>query len=219
MGGLCFITGTAAAFAGQVEAASQPVISYTVEPSDTLWGISRSCGITVGTLKNLNGLRTDTIYVGEHLNVPEQQVSETTDGGGRSQAPAPTPHIPGLPTRLIPVYKAAARPYHVPWTVLAAIHKTETGFAVSDCPKSSDGAEGPFQFMPSTFQAYAVKGPGHHGIPSIQNVSDAASTAAHMLEVDGFAKNPRAALFAYNHSTAYVHQILTLAGLHPRRQL
>lgn len=211
MGGLCFITGTTAALMEKVDAASLHGNRYAVHSSDTLWGISRCYGLSVGTLKQLNDLRTNTIYVGELLKLPGHGSFHLSHR--RANASVPAPHIPGLPSRLIPVYEAAARPYHVPWTVLAAIHKTETDFATSHCPESTAGAKGPFQFMPSTFRAYAVKAPGHRGTPNIQNLSDAASTAAHMLAQDGFSKNPQAAIYDYNHSSYYVHQILSLAGL------
>jgi cell wall-associated NlpC family hydrolase len=66
------------------------------------------------------------------------------------------------------------------------------------------------KMIPSTFAAYAVDGDGD-GNADIQNVADAIFTAAHMLAEEGFNKNPRQAIYAYNHSDAYVNHVLLLA--------
>lgn len=41
--------------------------TYVVEKGDTLWGISKENGLTVNELKSLNGLKSDTITVGQKL--------------------------------------------------------------------------------------------------------------------------------------------------------
>jgi LysM repeat protein len=43
--------------------------SYTVKPGDSLYGIARKYNTTVSDLKNSNNLRSDSIYVGQILNV------------------------------------------------------------------------------------------------------------------------------------------------------
>ena len=211
MGVVCLIPWGTSGFGHRVDAAPLSAKLYTVQPSNKLWGISRFYKTTNGAVRALNGFQSNTISVDEHLKLRER--IRRLRARVVSVPSRLTPHISGVPSQLIPVYKAAARPYHVPWTVLAAIHKTETDFATANCPTSRDGAKGPFQFMPSTFREYAVNLPGRHGIPSIQNVADAAATAAHMLARDGFSKNPAGAIYDYNHSRAYVHRILTLAGV------
>ncbi|MFC7392881.1 LysM peptidoglycan-binding domain-containing protein [Scopulibacillus cellulosilyticus] len=43
--------------------------TYTVKSGDTLWGIAKAHGTTVSQIKSLNGLKGDTIYVGQHLKL------------------------------------------------------------------------------------------------------------------------------------------------------
>lgn len=43
--------------------------TYVVKSGDTLWGISKSYGMSINSLKSLNGLNTDVIYSGQKLKV------------------------------------------------------------------------------------------------------------------------------------------------------
>ena len=144
---------------------------------------------------------------------PTPKVPVKTTVHASASASTTIANIVGAPANLIPVYQAAGHRYGIPWTVLAAIHKTETDFATSNCAVSTAGAQGPMQFLPATFAAYGVAAPGHSGSPNINNVDDAIYTAAHMLAADGYQTSPSNAIFAYNHSRAYVRQIETLAGI------
>jgi soluble lytic murein transglycosylase-like protein len=83
------------------------------------------------------------------------------------------------------VYKQAAAKFGVPWQVLYGIHLTEPG--LRDGPIANgggSGAQGPMQFMPGTWAAYAVDGNGD-GIADINNATDAINTAANYIAQHG----------------------------------
>lgn len=109
------------------------------------------------------------------------------------------------------LYMAAAQHYGIGWQLLAAVHKVESGQSGDRLVVSYAGAQGPMQFMPGTFAAYAVDGDGD-GVASINQVSDAVFTAANYLRAGGAASgNAVAALFNYNHSSSYVYHVLAMA--------
>jgi cell wall-associated NlpC family hydrolase len=104
------------------------------------------------------------------------------------------------------------------WSVLAAIGTVESDSGRSTDPgvssgANSAGAEGPFQFEPSTFAAYATIGPGGADPASPYDPVDAAYTAATMLCADGggSAAGLRGAVFAYDHDDSYVSTVLLLS--------
>jgi hypothetical protein len=118
-----------------------------------------------------------------------------------------------IPAGLIGLYQTAAGTCEgLDWTVLAAIHKVETGFGTGPAT-SSAGAQGPMQFLPSTFSAYGVDGDGN-GRADINNVTDAVFSAANLLCANGAGEPARltSAIWNYNHSDAYVNEVLALAG-------
>jgi Transglycosylase SLT domain/Peptidase family M23 len=110
------------------------------------------------------------------------------------------------PAFLIPIYKGAARTYHVPWRVLAAINQIETDYG-RDLSTSPAGAMGWMQFMPSTWQEWAVDADGD-GNANPYSPRDAIFTAARYLQASGAAHDLRAAIYAYNHADWYVAEVL-----------
>lgn len=44
---------------------------YTVRPGDTLWLLAQKYGTTVSAIKNLNGLRSDILNIGQVLKIPK----------------------------------------------------------------------------------------------------------------------------------------------------
>ena len=132
-----------------------------------------------------------------------------------SQRPVATNIPAGAPANYLNLFKASAAKYcpGMSWTVLAAIGQIESGDGANNGP-SSAGALGPMQFMPGTWAEWGINGFGPPGSPDIMNPLDAIPSAARMLCAAG-AGNPatlRGAIFAYNHATWYVDEVLALAG-------
>jgi hypothetical protein len=101
----------------------------------------------------------------------------------RTRAPLP-------PDTLRAHYERAARRFDVPWTLLAAVHFMETKFGRVVSP-SWAGAQGPMQFIPSTWDAFGMGGDVH-------DTRDAIHAAANYLSATGSPENDRQALWAYN---------------------
>jgi membrane-bound lytic murein transglycosylase B len=109
------------------------------------------------------------------------------------------------------VYQKAQTIYGVPWQILAAIHMVETGQSGNTTETSGAGAEGPMQFLPSTFEAYAQDGDGD-GKALITDVYDSIYTAADYLASNGAASGDvTGAIYHYNHSYSYVEEVLSIA--------
>jgi murein DD-endopeptidase MepM/ murein hydrolase activator NlpD len=116
-----------------------------------------------------------------------------------------------IPPFLLPVYQAAADRYGVPWEVLAAINEIETDYG-RNAGVSSAGAVGWMQFLPSTWKAYGVDA-NRDGTADPRNPIDAVFAAGRYLRAAGAGRDLRGAVFAYNHSDAYVDSVLGRARL------
>ena len=116
----------------------------------------------------------------------------------RIVAPAPA-------AELLAEYKGAQAAIGVPWQYLAAIHLAETrmGRIRGD---SVAGAQGPMQFIPSTWAIYGKGG-------DVNSTHDSILAAARMLKARGAPANMAAALYAYNPSQRYVRAITAYAGI------
>jgi soluble lytic murein transglycosylase-like protein len=97
------------------------------------------------------------------------------------------------------LYKRAERRFGVDWRLLAAVNLVETGFNRIRS-NSSAGAQGPMQFIPSTWAAYGLGG-------DIRDPADAIMGAANYLRASSAPGDERDALFAYNPSTDYVNSV------------
>jgi membrane-bound lytic murein transglycosylase B len=115
------------------------------------------------------------------------------------------------PAFLMPIYKAAEARYHVPWEILAAINWIETDYG-ANLNISSAGAMGWMQFMPGTWQEYGVAADGS-GQPNPYNPQDAIFAAARYLAANGAAQNLPKAIYAYNHATWYVVEVMQRAQI------
>jgi hypothetical protein len=121
----------------------------------------------------------------------------------------------GVPSSLLTLYQASAEKYcpGMSWTVLAAINEIESGDGANEGP-SSAGALGPMQFIPSTWAEWGIDAFGQTGTPDIMNPLDAVPSAARMLCAAGAGNSATlsGAIFAYNHATWYVDEVLALAS-------
>lgn len=128
--------------------------------------------------------------------------------------------LPAIPISMLTLYRrAAATCPGLPWSVLAAIGTVESSNGTSTLPgvrsgANSAGAEGPMQFEPATFAEYGLPvPPGGAAPPSPYDPADAVFAASRMLCANGAATAvglPNA-VFAYNHSDAYVDLVLSVA--------
>ncbi len=114
------------------------------------------------------------------------------------------------PSFLIPIYMEAGRRYHVPWEVLAAINAIETDYG-RNLNTSSAGAVGWMQFEPSTWAQYGMAVDGH-SVPNPYDPRDAIFSAARYLAAAGAAQNVSRAVFAYNHASWYVDEVMSRAS-------
>ena len=109
------------------------------------------------------------------------------------------------------LYLAAEQKTGTPWQLIAAVHKIETGQRGDTAITSYAGAKGPMQFMPATFRAYSLDGDGD-GTKSITDVDDAVFSGANYLRASGADRGRyTAALYNYNHSNAYVGNVMSIA--------
>ena len=126
--------------------------------------------------------------------------SEPTDTlpAWRIDPPAPA-------NKLLGYYREAEAATGVGWNYLAAINLIETGLGriigVSDA-----GAQGPMQFLPSTFADYGDGG-------DILSPHDSIMAAGRYLAANGFADHHDDALFRYNNWDRYVRAVNDYAAV------
>jgi Transglycosylase SLT domain len=114
--------------------------------------------------------------------------------------------VPPAPAdELMGYYRDAEAVSGVGWNYLAAINLIETRFGSID-GVSTAGAQGPMQFLPSTFSAYGDGG-------DIHSPRDSIMAAGRYLAANGFANGRDHAIFQYNHAAEYVRAVDDYAAL------
>ena len=153
-----------------------------------------------------------------------------------------TANVTGIPATAVRAYAAAqlaaAVGCHLGWTTLAGIGWIESGHgshggstllangetthAISG-PQLGGGlgtALGPMQFIGSTWDRWATDGDGD-GTADVNNINDAAYTAARYLCADGRdlsrPSDWAAAIFSYNHAQWYVDEVYNAANTYATR--
>jgi soluble lytic murein transglycosylase-like protein len=106
--------------------------------------------------------------------------------------------------KLLSYYKEAEAAYGVGWEYLAAIHLVESRMGRIH-GLSTAGAQGPMQFIPSTWAMY--------GSGDVNDDHDAILAAARYLKAAGAPGDMNKALLAYNHSSAYVNALTAYAAV------
>jgi Transglycosylase SLT domain len=152
----------------------------------------------------------------------QQRLAELHHGGDQRHARPPRPGpvgIADIPANYLALYRASARTCPgLSWGVLAGIGKVESDHGRSSAPGVRSGVNafgccaGPMQFNvrngpPSTWDRYGRGG-------NVYDPRDAIPAAARLLCANGArgGRDLRGAVYAYNHSGAYVDQVLALAG-------
>lgn len=119
----------------------------------------------------------------------------------------PAWHIaqPAPEAQLLGFYRESEADSGVGWNYLAAINLIETRLG-SISGVSIAGADGPMQFLPTTFAAYGNGG-------DIRSPRDSIMAAGRYLSANGFATDIDHAIFRYNHSDQYVAAVKQYAAV------
>jgi membrane-bound lytic murein transglycosylase B len=129
--------------------------------------------------------------------------------------------VADIPLSYLRLYRSAGARYRIPWPVLAAIGKVESDHGRARLPGVRSGSNwagacGPMQIgcVPHSKAGNAWVRYGH-GRP--HDPAQAIPAAARYLVDHGARRNLDRAIFAYNHSWAYVAKVKQLARRYARR--
>jgi cell wall-associated NlpC family hydrolase len=167
------------------------------------------------------------IIIGGIAGTSRQQVAACT------AQPAASGTAAAIPASYLTDYKKAGTQYQIPWTVLAGIGTVESHNGQADLPAvhsgtNTFGAAGPMQFgtggaagdtwggapiHPASQRTggYGIDG-DHDGITDVYDPGDAIPSAARFLQAHSAPSKMQAAIFAWNHSSSYVSDVLGWAA-------
>ena len=168
-------------------AALQVDVRYLTEhPSLTAQVLPLLPGPLAGQVRRLTRAERDLLRLSRGAGQPKLTVG----------APPPLSDLASF-------YREAQGRYRIGWNYLAAINLVETKFGrvKSD---SVAGAQGPMQFIPSTWRIYGAGG-------DIHDPHDAILAAARLLRANGAPQSYARALHAYNDSGLYVDAVISYA--------
>ncbi len=126
-------------------------------------------------------------------------------GEAKDTLPAWRIEPPRPAEELLGYYREAEAASGVGWNHLAAVNLIETRLG-SIAGTSTAGAQGPMQFLPSTFAAYGDGG-------DIYAPRDSILAAGRYLAANGFDGDPDHALYRYNNSDHYVQAVKDYAAI------
>ena len=134
-----------------------------------------------------------------------RQLTALNEGEAKGTLPAWRIDPPTPADELLGYYRSAEAATGVAWNYLAAINLVETGLG-RIVGMSHAGAQGPMQFLPSTFAKYGDGG-------DIRSPHDSIMAAGRYLAANGFADDHDRAIFGYNHSSRYVGAVNDYAAV------
>ena len=140
---------------------------------------------------------------------------QPTTASAQTKLPVDTTVSSARPTTYLELYKASAARYcpGLSWTVLAAIGEVESGDGANVGPSSARRAR-PHAVPAVDLAGVGDRGFGDTGTPNILNPYDAVPSAAEYLCAAGGNKGGQSlynAIFAYNHASWYVAEVLAIA--------
>jgi LysM repeat protein len=194
---------------------------YVVQAGDTLWSIAqrfydnplRWSDIYYANQSQIHD--PNEIYLGQKLTIPQTGViSGTTSPSVTTNSTSATPAQASSPSSVTGYIRQVAQGTGLPESVVAAQVEVESNY--DSGAASPAGAEGPYQFMPSTWATL--------GLPAGQEFDWGTSTQAYIafmrMLLVWSGGNVRQALAAYNAGQGnwqaglgYADQILWIAGL------
>lgn len=196
--------GFAAAPAPDAEGAELPVGAPAVTSApkdDAKAGGASAQPVSASAASSSSDTSVDT-------NAHTVNLPATTAEGMEYKSSPPTP----IPADFLRYYQSAGKKFGVPWQVIAGIGMAENNHGRNK-GISSANAQGPMQFLPSTWASEGMDGDGD-GVKDINNPADAIVGTANYLVHSGATQGTdglRRAILAYNHSQEYLNSVISYA--------